>query len=195
MDESQALQLFRNKLGNDIDEAAALDLVRALDRIPLAVNQAAAYIYKRRPRVTVRSYLDKFRTSEREKHTLLRSDRGDLRRYEGVSNSVMVTWQVTFEQIRQERPLAAKLLSLMSRFHAQNIPEYILHGYSGNSSDDREREFDENFEEDLDTLRGYSLVTVTALSGLLEMHSLVQFCTKFCDPDLRAELDEGMHFQ
>ncbi|KAF6788995.1 Kinesin light chain 5 [Colletotrichum sojae] len=184
MENEQALQLLQKKLGRDVNEAAALRLSRTLECIPLAVNQAAAYINKRSPRVTILSYLDEFQKSENRKGTLLRSDTGDIRQYDGVSNSVVVTWQVTFEQIKREQPRAANLLSLMSYFHAQNIPEYMLHDYnSGNigsegTNDEHGETSNIAFEDDLDVLRGYSLVTMTATPGLLEMHSLVQFCTK-----------------
>ncbi|KAF6782913.1 Kinesin light chain 5, partial [Colletotrichum sojae] len=163
MENEQALQLLRKKLGWDVNEAAASRLSRTLECIPLAVNQAAAYINKRSPRVTILSYLDEFQKSENRKGTLLRSDRGDIRRYDGVSNSVVVTWQVTFEQIKREQPRAANLLSLMSYFHAQNIPEYMLHNYnsgdihSEEGSDEYGGTSDVDFEDDLDVLRGYSL--------------------------------------
>ncbi|KAI8272666.1 hypothetical protein K4K60_012078 [Colletotrichum sp. SAR11_57] len=184
MEEKQALQLLQRKLGRDVNEAVASRLICTLECIPLAINQAAAYIHKRSPRVTVESYLEEFHNSEQRKGTLLRSDRGDIQRYEGVSNSVVVTWQVTFEQIKREQPRAADLLSLMSYFQAQNIPEYMLHNYSSGNigseeNDDEHAETSSNdFEDDLDVLRSYSLVTVTAMPGFLEMHSLAQFCTK-----------------
>ncbi|GKT68785.1 kinesin [Colletotrichum tofieldiae] len=179
MDEAQALLLLQKKLGPEIDEAVALRLVHTLDHIPLAVNQAAAYIYRRSPRVTVESYLDEFERSENRKDTLLRSDRGDIRRYDGLSNSVIVTWQVTFEQIKREQPRAAKLLSLMSYFHAQNIPEYMLHDYNSSFVHDEESDDDDDddddddnnkiddgdLEDNLDVLQGYSLISMTATSG------------------------------
>ncbi|KAF6813678.1 kinesin light [Colletotrichum musicola] len=146
------------KLGQDIDKAAAVRLVGTLEYIPLAINQAAAYINKRNPRVTIQSYMDEFQQSENRKGTLLYSDRGDIRRYEGVSNSVVVTWQVTFEQIKREQPRAANLLSLMSYFHAQNIPDYMLHDYNSGSiyseegSDEYKGTSDIDFEDDLDPL-------------------------------------------
>ncbi|KAF6820521.1 Kinesin light chain 5 [Colletotrichum sojae] len=184
MEKEQALQLLQRKLGRDVNEADALRLIHTLECIPLAVNQAVAYIHRRSPRVTVESYLEEFHNSERRKGTLLRNDGGDIQRYEGVSNSVVVTWQVTFEQIKREQPRAVDLLSLMSYFQAQNIPEYMLHKYSsGNmgskeSDDEHSETSNDDFEDDLDVLRGYSLVTVTAMPGFLEMHSLAQFCTK-----------------
>ncbi|KAL0929601.1 Kinesin light chain 5 [Colletotrichum truncatum] len=190
MDKEQALLLLQNKIGQDIDEAAALSLIHTLDYIPLAISQAAAYIHKRSPRVTFHSYLDEFQKSEKRKGTLLRSDRGDIRRYEGVSNSVIITWQVTFEQIKREQPGASNLLSLMSYFNAQNIPEYMLYRYNSNplkpkesdndedDDDDDEANDDHDFENDLDMLRSYSLISLSMVPGFCEMHSLVQFCTK-----------------
>ncbi|KAH7001205.1 hypothetical protein EDB80DRAFT_879307 [Ilyonectria destructans] len=170
----EALKLFRKKLDGDIDEVAAADLVSTLDFIPLAVNQSAAYINRRAPRVTVRSYLVDLQRSRERIGSLLNSDAGDLRRHEGVSNAVVVTWQVTFEQIRRERPAAANLLSLMSLFQAQSIPEYVLHDYSDVETNGGES----GFEDDLDVLRGYSLVNITTTKGFCEMHSLVKFCTQ-----------------
>jgi tetratricopeptide (TPR) repeat protein len=190
MEEVQALELLTTRLEGETDEAAAIELVRALGCIPLAVNQAAAYINRRSPRLSVKSYLEKFRKNEKQKDSLLRSDKGDLGRHEGVSNSVVVTWQVTFEQIKRERRSATNLLSLMSQFQAQNIPESMLHGYDDDviatsakianadakTESDKESHSDD-FEYDMDTLRGYSLVTLPS-AGFCEMHPLVQFCTR-----------------
>ncbi|KAG7432247.1 Kinesin light chain [Fusarium oxysporum f. sp. raphani] len=179
MDDTQGFQLLRNKLKGDFDMDAAADLLRALNYIPLAVTQAAAYINRRAPRASVKTYLDTFRESDKKKGSLLNRDAGDLRRDETVSNSVFTTWQVTFEQIRRERPSAANLLSFMSFFNPQRIPEFVLHNYDTDLTDnvDRDAESDD-FEDDLEVLRGYSLVSVTAAQDVCEVHSLVQFCTR-----------------
>ncbi|KAH7353339.1 kinesin light chain 3 [Plectosphaerella cucumerina] len=190
IEEAQALKLLTKRLEGETDKATSIKLVRALDFIPLAVNQAAAYINRRSPRISVTSYLEKFRKSEKQKDSLLRSNKGDLSRHKGVSNSIVVTWQVTFEQVKREQPSAANLLSLISQFQAQNIPEYILRGYQddkpprndndaadiaaqtkGDNTDDTD-----DFENDIDTLRGYSLVTFPS-AGFYEMHSLSTYQT------------------
>jgi tetratricopeptide (TPR) repeat protein len=179
MDDVQGFQLFQNKLDGDFDENAATDLLRALDRIPLAITQAAAYINRRAPRVSVKTYLDTFQESDKKRGNLLNKDAGDLRRDETVSNSVVVTWQVTLEQIRRERPSAVKLLSFMSFFNPQGIPEFILHDYATALTDHANRDAaSADFEDDLDILLGYSLVSLTAIGGTYEMHALVQFCTR-----------------
>lgn len=124
-------------------------------------------------------YLKDFRESEKRRNTLLLNESGDLRRYEDVSNSVAVTWQVTFDNVRKERPSAVRLLSLMSFFHAQNIPKYLLYSYNGASSEEQAgRETGAEFEDGIDVLKGYSLIILRLEDGYCEMHPLIQCCTR-----------------
>ncbi|KAL0930635.1 TPR domain protein (kinesin light chain) [Colletotrichum truncatum] len=202
MDEHQAQQLLRNKLQESYDEAAAPDLLEALEYMPLAITQAAAYILQRGPRMSTAVYLDEFRRSEKRKASLLSRNMGDLRRDPSASNSIVITWQMTFDKIRQERQSAADLLVFMSFFDPQGIPEWVLRSYQhekksecnaniqnsiqenqDDSSDDSENDSeydneDDDFDDDLDMLRLSSLVAVTTQEGVLKMHALVQFCTR-----------------
>jgi tetratricopeptide (TPR) repeat protein len=179
MDESQGLQLLWNKLQDLPSEESAVDLLRALDCIPLAITQAAAYI-NQRAHMTTASYLDEFQRNNKKREHLLNWDAGELRRDRSASNSIVTTWQMSFERIRQERPSAADLLSLMSFFNPQGIPESTLRRHSrtaaGIAETWAEGEADSAFDEDLDTLLAYSFVAVTANSNECEMHALVQFC-------------------
>ncbi|KAF1812001.1 hypothetical protein P152DRAFT_488337, partial [Eremomyces bilateralis CBS 781.70] len=178
MDEAQGLQLLRNKLLQDALTDDTIDLLRALDYIPLAITQAAAYI-NRQARMTIPKYLDEFRRNNNKRENLLNWDTDDIRRDDSTSNSVVTTWQISFERIRKERPSAADLLSLMSFFNPQGIPESILHKHSRNGAElNGEGEADAAFEEDFDTLRTYSLIAATAETDIYEMHALVQFCTQ-----------------
>ena len=181
MDEEEGLQLLRNKLQDPPVQESAIDLLRALDYIPLAVVQAAAYI-NRRGRMTVAGYLAEFGKDSKKRESLLNWDAGELRRDESASNSVVTTWQMSFEQIQRERRSAAELLSLMSFFNAQSIPESVLRKHSRAAAKEEELEDNEDadsaFDEDLDTLQAYSLVSMIADSDALEMHALVQFCTR-----------------
>lgn len=183
MDKNEGLQLLRNKLGDLPLEESAVELLSALDCIPLAITQAAAYI-NRRARITVAGYLSEFRKSNKRRESLLNWDAGEPRREESASNSVVTTWQMSFEQIRQERRSAAELLSLMSFFNSQGIPESTLRGYSRGraevdaAKDYEEEDADSSFNEDLDMLLAYSLVSMNADNKACEMHALVQFCTR-----------------
>jgi hypothetical protein len=47
MDEDEGLQLLRNKLRDPSSKESAVELLQALDSIPLAISQAAAYISQR----------------------------------------------------------------------------------------------------------------------------------------------------
>ncbi|OAK96859.1 hypothetical protein IQ06DRAFT_47717 [Phaeosphaeriaceae sp. SRC1lsM3a] len=180
MDESEGLELLRNKLGDLPLEESVVELLRALGCIPLAISQAAAYI-NRRARMTVAGYLNEFRRNNKKRESLLNWDAGELRRDTSASNSVVTTWQMSFEQIQQERGSAAELLSLMSFFNPQGIPESTLRNYSKGRGEadnvDDEEEADSAFDEDLDTLQAYSLVSITT-DNACEMHALVQFCTR-----------------
>ncbi|KAF2186324.1 TPR-like protein [Zopfia rhizophila CBS 207.26] len=173
MGQAQALALLRNKLECSFEQDDAVALVEALDCMPLAITQAAAYISQRAPRATVSKYLQDLHKGDQERAKLLDMDIGDSRRDGTASNSIIATWQISFEHIRRKRPSATRLLSLMSLFDRQGIPDSLLGG--------RYQEGDNassNFEDDLNTLMSFSLVATDVDGYQFEMHRLVQFSTR-----------------
>jgi hypothetical protein len=178
MDQAGALTLLRNQLkgsfGQDdaeqdgVEQEDATALVEALDYMPLAISQAAAYISQRAPRATVSRYLQDLRKGDRDRAKLLQMDLGDTRRDGTASNSIIATWQISFEHIRRERPSATRLLSLMSLFNRQGIPESLLSGRYHESND-----VSADFEDDLNTLLSFSLVATDVDGRHLQMHRLV----------------------
>jgi tetratricopeptide (TPR) repeat protein len=189
MSEQNALTLLETRLGSlsDQDRKLAVKLVDALERIPLAISQAAAYIRQRAPRISVEKYLAEFQEGERKRVRLLAHDAGDLRRGGGASNSILTTWRISFERIRSERPSAADLLSLMSFFDRQGIPEDLLkpseHAPGRDKaeevdSESSDGETDDTFEDDIAMLRDYCLVNVNRAGDMFEMHGLVQLSTR-----------------
>jgi len=126
MDEDSALALVEKKLFSDHSRRDVAELAEALEFMPLALSQAAAYINQRAPRCTIQQYLEKLRQTNKSKRSLLDFDGGDLRRDREAKNSIILTWQISFEQIETLRPSAAGLLSLMSFFDRQAIPEGLL---------------------------------------------------------------------
>ncbi|KAF2190167.1 TPR-like protein [Zopfia rhizophila CBS 207.26] len=173
MDQSHALTLLRNKLDRSFEQNDAVALVEALDYMPLAITQAAAYISQRTPRVTVSRYLLDLRKGDRDRAKLLDIDIEDSRRDGTASNSIITTWQISFEHIRRERPSATRLLSLMSLFDRQGIPESLLHGRYQEDNDPSS-----DFEDDLNTLISFSLVAIGVDGNHFKMHRLVQFSTR-----------------
>ena len=208
MTESDALTLFLKKLSKDVPNEGAAELVTALEFMPLAIVQASAYISERAPRTSVQQYLEKFTKNDRNKNSLLDCEGGNLRRDRAAKNSVILTWQISFEHIRQIQESAANLLSLMSFFDRQGIPENVLKSRpsgSYNSKDepgtddeavtnksgidvdsrsqsgeDTEYEDEAQFEEDVNVLRQYSFITVDTndTNDTFSMHALVQLATR-----------------
>ena len=68
-----------------------IQLLETLGYLPLAITQAAAYINRRAPRMTISGYLEEFRKNDKKKANLLNRDAGDLRRDGSASNSVVTT--------------------------------------------------------------------------------------------------------
>ena len=148
MNQKEGLILFKNKVSIHYTEESALNLLKALEYIPLAITQAAADINRLGPRGSVPRYLEQFHKSEKSRTSLLKRDAGDIRRDADAQHSVIITWQISFDQIRDKRHSAADLLSLMSFFDRQGIPDFALRCYSG--SEDVELETATGAEQDSD---------------------------------------------
>lgn len=83
---------------------------------------------QRRPRYSIRKYLDEFYNSNKRKAKLFSLQGSELRRDVEAKNFILVTWQISFNYIHETRLSAADLLSLMSFCDRQGIPEILLRG-------------------------------------------------------------------
>ena len=117
MNKDDALALLQKKLGSIANGDEAAELIRALDFMPLALTQAAAFIQQKAPRMTISKYAEEVRRSDRDRARLLRKDVRDSRRDGRASNPITATGQTSFNNIRASAPTAARLLSLMSLFN------------------------------------------------------------------------------
>jgi hypothetical protein len=200
MNKADAVTLTAKKLdlkGDSYINGDINDLEVALECMPLAIIQATAYISHRAPRYSVQQYLQDFHKSDRKKSSLLNYTEGQLRRDWEATNSIIITWQISFNYIRQTRPTAADLLSLMSFFDRQGIPEALVQNRTGHGSvrQDRKgqyRDYDnsndgetssqssqsDEFEDDVMALRNFSFISINADRTTFEMHRLVQLATR-----------------
>jgi tetratricopeptide (TPR) repeat protein len=201
MHNAAAQTLLHKKLGDEVNKDGITELAVALEFMPLALVQAAAYIRQRAPRCLVRQYLEDFHKSDIEKTSLLNQEAGRLRRDYEAKNSVITTWQISFDHIRQIRPSATDLLSLMSFFDRQGIPQFLLNkprslaltlskliqkpstvlGILKSSRRNKDASKEDNasaFKHDILTLTNYSFVTVSKDGATFEMHALVQLATR-----------------
>ena len=144
MNDTDALALLEKKLGKYADRDNTPKLAAALEFMPLAIVQAAAYIQQRAPRCSVQQYVEEFYKNEKKKTSLLNLEAGNLRRDLEAKNSIIVTWQISFDHIHQIRPSAANLLSLMSFFDRQGIPEALLKTQNEAENENVKKDAEEN---------------------------------------------------
>ena len=167
MDPVESLELLKGKLPNE-SGSEAVELVKELEYVPLAISQAGAYIRERAPLMTIPKYLAGFRKSQDNQTTLLNNNHADLRRDGEVPNAVITSWQLSFDHIRTAYPKAADLLSLMSFFNRQAIPQFLVQG----GYDDLA------FCEVMGPLLNFSLVRAETTGQMFELHRLVQIATR-----------------
>ncbi len=167
MDPVESLELLKGKLPNE-SGSEAVELVKELEYVPLAISQAGAYIRERAPLMTIPKYLAEFRKSQDNQTTLLNNNHADLRRDGEVPNAVITSWQLSFDHIRTAYPKAADLLSLMSFFNRQAIPQFLVQG----GYDDLA------FCEVMGPLLNFSLVRAETTGQMFELHRLVQIATR-----------------
>ena len=198
MSDADAIELLQKKLDEARDEHDLKELASILEYMPLALVQAAAYMREKGPRYCVRQYIEAFQQNEKQKMSLLNYEAGHLRRDPEAKNSIIITWQISFDDIREKWPASADLLSLMSYFDRQGIPKEVLKAQpqeesrnqirqEGDSSKDDDEDLedsasdasgDDMFEKAVDRLQSYSFVSIGEDRRTFEMHGLVQLATR-----------------
>jgi tetratricopeptide (TPR) repeat protein len=154
----------------DRDKAKAI--VTAMDGLPLALDQAGAYIEE------TGCGLSGYWSAYQIHHVRLLQRRGELAA--DYPQSVAKTWSLSFEKIEQTNHAAADLLHLCAFLYADAIPEEII---TENATDlgpllgpvaANALEIDEAIE----VLRKYSLIRRNPNTRSLTIHRLVQVVVK-----------------
>ncbi|KAJ4356819.1 uncharacterized protein N0V89_004856 [Didymosphaeria variabile] len=125
---------------------------------------------------TLSRYLKSFLESDEKRVSLLNRKVPKDRRDPAVPPGVIITWQMSFDLIRETDPKAADLLSLMAMFDNQEIPGLLVH--EGQSYDE--------FWVVASPLTNFSLIKVQDTDQpnpevdemLFDMHGLVQLATR-----------------
>jgi Tetratricopeptide repeat len=156
----------------DLDERAAEDLATELGGLPLALEQATAYIQATGG--SLAGYLASFR---RRRDDMLA--RGEAT---GYGKTVATTWSLAFGQLEQSAPAAAGLLRLLACCAPEAIPLNLLLRPRPGVAEEFGAEVAPLLDDDLAAgdaiaaLRRYSLVTLAG-DGLVSVHRLVQAVT------------------
>jgi tetratricopeptide (TPR) repeat protein len=151
------------------EEAAARAIAEELGGLPLALEQASAYLLQN----SWHSLTDYLR--------LLRSRTSELLREgtpEGYPLPVASTWELSFSRIEAEKPAAANLLRLCTFFAPDSIPLDVLQAGAGQLPQGLGEALEDEIECDrlLAALRDYSLLE--RQQDALRMHRLVQWAVR-----------------
>jgi tetratricopeptide (TPR) repeat protein len=111
----EAMQLLVRRSG-DSDRQAAARLAEALDRLPLALEQASAYVAQQH--LTLAAYLELF--DQRRAELLAR---GTPLAYQGT---VDATFSLIVQQLRQRNPAAVQLLEFCALLAPDELPIEVL---------------------------------------------------------------------
>jgi hypothetical protein len=195
MDKAEGIALFERKLRVQEDSNSVAELVLALEYMPLAIVQAAAYIVQRAPLFSVVKYLEDFRKSESRRLRLLTHDDSQLQRDWEAKSAIVLTWLISFEYIEQTQPGAADLLSLMSLFDRQGISEALLrpcreraeaqtnqreadNGSNDELEDDKSQssagDSESRFRDNVAVLQDFCFISIDTAGTSFGIHALVQ---------------------
>ncbi len=175
LDPEVAAEFLVSRTG-DADRRAALELAGELGGLPLALEQAAAYVQASAE--SLAGYLASFR--QRRADMLARGEPI------GYSQTVATTWRLAFEDVQQAAPGAAGLLRLLAVCAPEAIPLRLLlqprPGLAGRLGPEVATVLAPLLEDELAAgdaiaaLRRYSLISPAA-GGSVSVHRLVQAVT------------------
>ncbi len=164
MDRNESVNFLLRRTKSTDDQSASI-LAEALGDLPLALEQAGAYIEE--TACLISDYLTLFQTNSQE--LLGRDARTDY------NDTVATTWKVSFEQVKKTSPEAEDLLSLCAFLAPDEIPLDEIMSKGIQHLPDSLAKAMKNpmaFRDLVASLRRYSLVKVSE-NRLLSVHRLV----------------------
>ena len=161
-------------VGNDLDPDA-ICLAKELGSLPLALEQAAAYISSSPLPLNFKDYLNRYKAV---KLRLLKQQHATALSLEAQHRlSIHTTWLMNFEYVKQRSPAAAKIMRISAFFESEFIPFNVINPGSPEFNQEELRESSFSYADIGDILKilsSYSLFTVDHQCKLFRVHKLVQ---------------------
>jgi hypothetical protein len=150
----------------------ALSLTNELGGLPLALDQAGAYL-----EATSMSLDDYQRSYQLHRRTLLQDHRSLVTDH---PESVATTWSLAFQRVEEKSPAAADLLRLCAFLAPDAIPETIVTKGAEHLGDQLAPVAADAFffAQAIEALRAYSLLSRDPRTQTLTVHRLVQAVTQ-----------------
>jgi tetratricopeptide (TPR) repeat protein len=144
----------------------ALDISRELGGLPLALDQAGAYLS------TTGSRLDDYLRLFQQRHAQFLKERRGMEHPEPVAT----TWDISFKSVERQNPASADLLRLCAFLAPDAIPETIFTEGAQELGPILAPVADDAYllNQAIECLRAYSLVTRDPQDRTLTVHRLVQ---------------------
>ena len=163
-EEDEAVEFILKRTG-EFNPESAKELAKELDRLPLALEQACAYIKTRNK--SIAGYLELFRQRKAEllKFPISRRD---------YDYTVATTWEISFQQVQEECEAGADLLNLCAFLAPEKIPKSLISGGAEHLPEPLSSAVADElkFDDAVAALRRYSLMTLAG--DALSVHRLVQ---------------------
>jgi tetratricopeptide (TPR) repeat protein len=167
-DRAESIEFLFKRTGQT-DKEAADNLAAALGDLPLALEQAGAYMKR-----TGRSLKDFLKAYKEKELEVLKRKEGKPSDY---PSTVAATWELSFQKVQEESEVGAGLLRLFSYLAPDGIPSTLLTQSPGQLPASIAAVKDEPiFDQAVAALKHYSLVGYD--DGKFSVHRLVQAVTR-----------------
>ncbi|KAK7423377.1 hypothetical protein QQZ08_009054 [Neonectria magnoliae] len=181
VDEARKLLATTGDEGNNGEEMTRDALLEELQYFPLAISQAGAYMHQ--TSTTVEEYLTLLKRSQ-DRWNLLKESSFDRHRRRDMPNSVLETWCISIERIRQENRIAYRILHAIAYLDNQNIPLELITAIcrDGTASTTEQVEDPMETRMAIKRLRQFSFLREYSATGngrSYEVHKLVQEATRY----------------
>jgi tetratricopeptide (TPR) repeat protein len=176
MSKVEARQLLTRRISKSElvnDEDSVDKLLELLTYLPLAIVQAAAFMDSND--TSASEYILLFQNTATETE-VFGEQFEDPSRYREMESTIAKTWYISFDQIRQQDPLAAEYLSFIACIDRINIPQSLLPPARSSIQQIKA----------IGTLKGYAFITerqqdmqVIGSEKLFDMHRLVHMASEW----------------
>ena len=198
MSTEEAVELVEKRLDTTVDledlrstRSDTEELVEILEKLPLALVQATEMMKVCHDTIRdPKGYLELWNRTKQDRQDLLKAPFFDRHPDSDLPNTVFHSWTLSFEQLKKQDEGTVRLLSLMSIFDRQSIPEWLLAFYPHMSSVRR--------LTSLSLLRSFSFIRpnqdTNSRDQKWQMHRLVQMATHayISQDDMERTLGDGL---
>ena len=169
----------RKGLEGKSPEPDAVALTKELGALPLALEQAAAYLTASPIPLSFADYLKKYREV---KLRLLKQQPAIALSMEAQHRlSVHTTWEMNFAYVREQSPAAASMMRIAAFLDSENVPFAVINpGLPELDQDELKEKASCNIEIAmlLRVLSSYSLFSVSSQNKVFHVHKLIQEVVK-----------------